>query len=115
MTITKVRDVVAGSIYSFYGIATFGVGEVYNTGGNTLNLAGLAKATRKPIVVFTTDYSGFNYQYQPGTNANNGTLRIYVAAAGGPGNPASEIAAGAVPAGVSSDSIPFVAQFAGML
>ena len=114
MTITKVKDVVFGSIYAFYGIATFGVGEVYATGGQTLNLAGLAKATRKPLLVSCMDLSGYGYQYTPGTNANNGTIKIYVQGSGA-GNPAAELGAGAVPAGVSSDTIYFVAQFNGML
>ena len=35
MTITKTRDMLSGNTYKVYGTMSFGVGEVYTSGGQS--------------------------------------------------------------------------------
>ena len=115
MTVTKQKDMISGTVYKVYGTMSFGVGEVYTTGGQACSFAQSAiKATRKPIVVWVQGLSGFSYNYVVGTNSSNGLLKIMQ------GNstvskPAAEMPAGAVDPLISSDTIQFEAIFNGML
>jgi hypothetical protein len=88
---------------------------VYVTGGIALNfLQSGIKAQRKPLNVSVTGQSGYTYEYIPGTDASNGLLKILVQD-GVSGNPLAELAASAIPAGVSSDKINYEAKWRGML
>ena len=113
MTVTKTRDTTAGSLYVLYGSITIVAGDTYSTGGITLNFAPIAKATRPPVWVTFDGNAGYVYDFNPGTSASNGKLKIYTGAAAQA--PLTELAAGAPPAGVQSDTIKFKAEFVGML
>lgn len=113
MTVTKIRDTTMGSMYVLYGTITIAAGDTYSTGGLTLNFAPIAKATRPPTWVQFDGNAGFVYDYNPGTNASNGKVKILTGAAAQA--PLTELTAGAPPAGVQSDTIKFRAEFLGML
>lgn len=113
LTVTKIRDWAPGNVYQVLGTISWSAApDTYTAGGNTCSFAIAAiKATRKPLVVYAQGLSGYSYVYQPGTSAADGTLKIFTGAAGQA--PFTELAAGAVPAGVSGDTITFEAFFPG--
>lgn len=114
LTITKTLDTAYGHIYAVYGTVKFGAGDTYSTGGNTLNLLQIGiKATRKPLNVIFDGNSGFVFDYAPGTTAADGKIKVLSGAAAQ--SALTELTAGAVPAGVSNDTIFFKAEFRGML
>ena len=58
-----------------------------------------------------TSPSGYVYQFCPGTTQANGNLCIFQTGSATTGVPLGELAAAAIPAGVSGDAISFVAYF----
>lgn len=87
----------------------------YATGGNTVNFNDpLIKAQRAPVMVVLQSLvgSGYLYSYVPGTDNTNGKIMVLTGAAAQ--SPLTEFTAGAVPAGVSGDTIQFHAMFLGM-
>jgi len=99
-----------GICYTVYGTLAIGASPgTYTAGGILLNFnQSQIKATRIPIFVTIQGQSGYEYAYVNGTNASNGKLKILTTAA-------TEVTAGAMPAGVSGDTIQFKAEFKGML
>lgn len=110
MTVTKIRDTTAGISYILYGTIKVVAGDTYATasGGTPLNFAPVAKASRPPLWVQFDGNSGYTYDYNPGTNAQNGTMRIRTAAG-------VEMPDGAPVVAVQNDTIRFKAEFVGML
>lgn len=110
MTLTKIRDTTAGIAYILYGTIKVAASDTYATatGGVALSFAPIAKATRPPLWVQFDGNSGYTYDYNQGTNAQNGTMRIRTSAG-------AEMADGAPIAAVQNDTIRFRAEFVGML
>jgi hypothetical protein len=78
----------------------------YSTGGDTMALGSTAiKSSSIPSYVDMGGSGGYLYSYVKGTTINNGKMKIVVSSTG------LELAAGAYPAGVTSDSIGFHAFF----
>ena len=113
VTVGFTRDTVAGNLYIVLGTVNFSAApDTYVTGGNTCSFAiPRIKATRVPFFVQFQEASGYYYVYVPGTTSANGTIRVYVQGTGAQA-PAGELTGGAaIPAGVSGDSIRFMAMF----
>lgn len=87
----------------------------YTIGGILLNLnQALVKASRTPISVTITGIAGYIYEYIKGTDNSNGKLMIRAQTnAAAAGDPLGELAASAIPAGVSGDTITYTASYAG--
>lgn len=115
ITVSKLRDWAPGNVYQVLGNLAFSASpDTYSTGGVPVNLAiPQIKATRTPIVVYIQGLSGYSYVYVPGSNASNGAVKVFTGAAGQ--SPFTELAAGAIPAGISGDTITFEAFFTGEL
>lgn len=105
---------VFGNKYAVIGtLAISASPAVYVTGGIAMNLFNSEiKASRTPVLVLVTS-SGvaagtiYDYDYIAGADASAGLLKISTGGA--------EIAASAIPAGVSGDTtIQFIAIFQGM-
>lgn len=108
---------VAGN--KFYVLGTIAIDAspaTYATGGLAMNFSvPLIKATLAPVHVSVSGQSGYVYIYIPGADATAGLLKIFVQDAIA-ANPLAEMAnALAIPAGVSGDTINFIATFSGML
>jgi hypothetical protein len=103
-----------GSKYFVLGNIAVGASPLtYVTGGIAMSFfIPLIKASRTPIIVLITGQSGYVYQYVPGTDASLGLLKIFQQSAAT--SALTEIPASAVPAGVSGDTINFMAIFYGM-
>lgn len=87
---------------------------VYVTGGIAMNLnQSDIKASRLPIMINVIGQSGYIYEYVPGTDNSNGKLKVMVQGAAET-DPLEELAASAIPAGVSGDTINFSAIYKGM-
>lgn len=93
-----------------FGTVTIAAGD-YATGGLTLSLANAAvHAGWLPVwVEILSPTSGYVYRFNPGTTLANGKLLIFVQ--DGTTGPLKEIAASALPAGVTGDTINFRAEF----
>lgn len=77
----------------------------YVANGDTLNLASTEiKSASLPEFVMVKGVSGYTYDYVAGTTQANGKLKSYSAYA-------TELAAGAYPAGNTGDTIKFYAIF----
>lgn len=106
---------VAGDKYFVVGTVTISASPAtYVGGGLVMNfLTALIKASRVPIAVFVYGISGYIYSYVAGTDASNGLLKVFVQDAVAT-NPLLEMAnALAIPAGLSGDTITFMAIFTG--
>ncbi len=90
---------------------------VYVAGGIAMNLnQSNIKASRTPIQVTVMGIAGYIYEYVAGTDNSNGKLMIRAqTASASAGDPLGELAASAIPAGVSGDTINFEAIYKGML
>jgi hypothetical protein len=88
----------------------------YATGGIAMSLSGFdqIKSGSVPLEVTVNSKSAntkkYIYQFVTGTTLANGKLQIFVQDATA-GNPLNEMAAGAIPAGVSGDTIGIRAIF----
>ena len=108
----------ADSAYHVLGTIAIGASPLeYVTGGIAMNLNQAAiKASRTPIKVNVTGQAGFIYAYDPGTDNSNGKLMIFAQTnAAAEDAPLGELAAAAIPADCSNDSIVFEAVYTGMM
>lgn len=117
MTLTKIVDFLSGRSYVLYASLTILGTDTYATGGMTLNLAPIAKANRKPIVVWINSAgSGFDYYYVPGADAQTGKIKI-IGSGTTSGGAKGELAAGTITAGsgtaITGDTIVVEAHFFG--
>jgi hypothetical protein len=98
-----------------YGtIAVTAAAATYLTGGLVMDFSGKVPGCRKaPLWVQVQGINGFWYSVNLGTSISTPKLLIYVATSVGAGGlPQTEIlASAAIPAGVSGDTINFVAHF----
>ena len=109
ITVSPKNTFLAGDKYWVIGKITFVAADTYAAGGITVDLAApLVKASRVPDFMELNSASNYIYSYFPGADIHTGKVRIYSGAL-------AEITAGAMPAGVQSDSITFLAIFQGML
>lgn len=103
-----------------FGTVAWSAGpDTYSTGGNTMSFAGFdkIKSNEVPLMVRVKSApaagSGaaneFVYTFLPGTTMANGKLQIFTGAAAQ--TALTELSAGAVPSGVSGDTIVFEAWF----
>ena len=93
--------------------------DTYSTGGNTMSFAGFDDIKSDGLPNFVEVFSqptaanhaanSYVYQFLTGTTLANGTLQIFTGAAAQ--TALTELSAGAVPAGVSGDTIKFRASF----
>jgi hypothetical protein len=116
-TATVVND-YADSVYRVFGtLAVDASPAVYVTGGIAMNLNQAAiKASRTPIRVTVVGQAGYVYEYAPGSDNSNGKLLIRAQTSGAAeDDPLGELAASAIPAACSGDSITFEAVYAGQL
>lgn len=106
---------VAGNKYFVIGSLAISLSPaVYVAGGIVMSLfLPLIKATFPPVLVLVQGQSGYIYVYVPGADASAGLLKIFSSNGASPAALA-EIPASAIPAGVSSDVITFLAIFNGM-
>jgi hypothetical protein len=90
---------------------------VYVANGIVLSfLQAAIKAQRVPRSVVITGISGYVYSYVAGTTAGDGLLRIFAqTSAASEDDPLGQLAASAIPAAVSSDTITFNALWDGQL
>ena len=93
--------------------------DTYTTGGNTMSFANFDEVKSGSLPNFVEVFSqptaashaanSYVYQFLPGTTIANGVLQIFTGAAAQ--TALTELSAGAVPAGVSGDTIKFRASF----
>lgn len=97
-----------GKLQHVYGtISVSASPDVYVTGGLALDLSdGSVKASRTPIWIEFTSANGYTVTYVNGSNITNGKLKVLTAAN-------TELAAAAVPANLSGDTIRYHAVFLG--
>ena len=85
----------------------------YSTGGDTLDLSQfpIIATTQAPIqgTVWMDGISGFDYVFVPGSAMSNGKVKIFQQGTSAGAFP--ELAAGAYPSGISSDTITFYGIF----
>ena len=85
----------------------------YTTGGDTLDLSQfpIVTATQAPIqgTAWMDGISGYDYVFIPGLAMNNGLVKIFQQGASAGAFP--ELAAGAYPSGIASDTITFYGVF----
>jgi hypothetical protein len=115
---TTVTKQWADSTYHVFGTLAVGANPLeYTTGGIAMNLNQAAvKASRTPIRVTVVGQAGFVYEYDPGTDNSNGKLLIRAQTNGAAeDDPLGQLAAAAIPAACSGDSITFEAVYAGQL
>jgi hypothetical protein len=94
-----------GNMYGAILTGTIGASPLtYTTGGIACSFAlPLVKAQLAPQLVLITSLNGWIYEYVPGTNVANGTLKIFTALG-------TELTNGnAIPAGNSGDTLTFLA------
>jgi len=103
-----------GDVYNVLGtIAISASPGTYPASGFTLPLNDpLIKAGRPPLFVIVQGIAGYVYVYVNGTTSANGKLLILTGAAAQ--SALTEFTAGAVPAGVSGDTIKFWAIWPSM-
>jgi len=89
----------------------------YSTGGDTLDLSQfpIVAATQPPIqgAAWMDGVSGYDYVFIPGSAMNNGKVKIFQQGASAGAFP--ELAAGAYPSAISSDTITLYAIFKKLL
>lgn len=89
----------------------------YATAGDTLDLSQYPSiaSTRAPIqgTAWMDGLAGYDYVFIPGSAMNNGKVKIFQQGASGGAFP--ELAAGAYPAAVTSETITFYGMFKKML
>ncbi len=115
---TTVTKQWADSVYTVLGTLAIGASPLeYTTGGIVMNLNQAAiKASRTPIRVTVIGQAGYFYEYDPGTDNSNGKLLIRAQTnAASEDDPLGQLAASAIPAACSGDSITFEAVYAGQL
>lgn len=90
---------------------------VYVAGGIAMNLMQSAiKAQRTPLLVNVQGIAGYIYEYIAGSDNSNGKLIIRAQTSGASeDDPLGELAASAIPAACSGDTITFEATYRGML
>ncbi|MGH9690056.1 MAG: hypothetical protein ACRD4C_02940 [Candidatus Acidiferrales bacterium] len=85
----------------------------YATGGDTLDLsqAPVIASTQAPVqgTAWMDGLAGYDYVFYPGSAMNTGKMKIFQQGASAGAFP--ELAAGAYPAAISSDSITFYGIF----
>lgn len=85
----------------------------YSTGGDTLDLskAPILASTQAPIqgTAWMDGLAGYDYVFAPGAALNSGKVKIFQQAATAGAFP--ELAAGAYPAAITSDTITFYGIF----
>lgn len=88
---------------------------VYVANGILMSLRDPAiKASRAPVDVRVQGQGGFMYSYVKGTDNSDGLLRVFAQTnAAVEDDPLGQLAAAAIPAGVSGDTIRFKATFQG--
>ena len=77
----------------------------YVTGGEVPSFAGVRSSNLTPTALRAEGIAGFKYEW----NGSNGKILVRQSAAAS--NPMSEISAAAYPAGVTGDTVRFVAEF----
>lgn len=90
----------------FHTIKLLQITGAYVTGGDLLNLGTTAyKSNTIPLYISVqgTNISKYEYDYVPGTNINNGKVRVTDTTTG------LELAAGAYPATITSDVVTMYA------
>jgi hypothetical protein len=89
----------------------------YATSGDTLDLSQspIIAATQAPVqgTAWMDGLSGYDYVFYPGTAMNNGKVKIFQQGSGAGAFP--ELAAGAYPGAISSDTITFYGIFKKLL
>jgi hypothetical protein len=85
----------------------------YTTSGDTLDLSQfpLIASTQAPIqgTAWMDGLAGYDYVFAPGSAMNNGKVKIFQQ--GASAGPFAELAAGAYPSAISSDTITFYGIF----
>ena len=99
-----------GDTFEVYGSVSITANpSTYTTGGLILDLNDpQIKAQRTPLEVVISSQAGNIYNYVPGTNNTNGTIKLFTALSTELGNGV------AIPTTNSSDVITFHARFLGM-
>ena len=86
----------------------------YTTGGDTLDLSQfpIIAATQAPIqgTAWMDGLAGYDYVFTPGSAMNNGKVKVFQQGSSAGAFP--ELAAGAYPAAVTSDTLTFYGIFA---
>lgn len=108
---TSVLPDITQRLVTVYGTVTWTANpDTYSTGGNTLSFAGSCQWADNPPVevkMWSAATSGptnlYIYSYVPGTTSANGKAQIFTGAAAQ--TALTELSAGAVPSGVSGDTI----------
>ncbi len=89
----------------------------YSTSGDTLDLSQfpIVAATQAPVqgTAWMDGLAGYDYVFYPGTAMNNGKVKIFQQGASAGAFP--ELAAGAYPSAISSDTITFYGIFKKLL
>lgn len=110
LSLSRNKEDVTERHFAVIGTVTVNAGD-YATGGLTLSLADASvNASWLPVwVEVISNTSGYIYRFSPGTTLANGKLLIFVQ--DGTTGPLKEIAASALPAGVTGDTIAIRAEF----
>jgi len=89
-----------------WALGTLAFSGSYTTGGDTLDLSQqpLVPSTQVPIQATIQGQSGYNYVFIPGSALNTNKVKIYSSGQ-------TELAAGAYPAAITSDSVAIQAAF----
>lgn len=97
---------------SFYVRGTIVASGSYATGGDTLSFASLGiPASVAPRDVFIHGIAGFVYSFSRGSTLANSLMLVHCNTAGGANAPLGEHTAASYAAGVSGDTITFLAIF----
>jgi hypothetical protein len=115
VSVTDDRNTFAmGQKFAVIGTIAIGASPLtYAAGGIVMSLFGaLIKASRTPDMVIVQGQSGYVYVYVPGSDGSNGLLKVFQQSAAT--SALTEVPTAAVPAGVSGDTITFLAIFKGM-
>jgi hypothetical protein len=89
-----------------WALGTLAFSGSYTTGGDTLDLSQqpLVPSTQVPIQATIQGQSGYNYVFIPGSALNTNKVKIYSSGQ-------TELASGAYPAAITSDSVAIQAAF----
>ena len=89
----------------------------YSTGGDTLDLSQfpVIASTQAPVqgAAWMDGLSGYDFVFYPGSAMNNGKVKIFQQGSGAGAFP--ELAAGAYPSAIASDTITFYGIFKKLL
>ena len=107
VTVTVKQTWFDGKMLHVLGTLAIGASPgTYSTGGIAFPLKDpLIKAQRAPQKVSVSGIAGYQYAYVAGTDNTNGKLKILAST--------TETSSGAMPAGISGDTIQFEAMFLG--